>query len=414
MSVESLLAEVGKELKAGELARKRYAPLLSPDFNVFSYIEPDELRLSRIIADLLDPKGRHAQGAVFLERFLVWIGTTDWHAEDATSAWIEVPTTHNESKDRRLDILVDWRGDKRGLAIENKPWALDQTTQIEDYAAEMKKRYGDSWRLVYLAGMEGQVPDEGSIAKVARKELEDSGNLVMKCYESMLTDWIDPCMAVCQSERFRWFLKEFKSYVEATFMGVKDMTEMKEIAKKLIGSKESIEAMLSIREAYPEAMGILIEKLAGQLQDKKPSSEWCVKMQLSNPEKRHGGIEILFTQETKQSYWVRFDFNDSMYNGLLFGIMANPTSGADRNNANWREIAALMKDKMEETNLIGEESENWPWWSWMEERYRYWYKYADPWAGIIDDKETPTACELFRIAKLIYEKVYLGHEALFI
>jgi hypothetical protein len=52
-------------------ALKRYLDRdLARDFNLFDYIEPNENRLSDIMADLLRSDGPHGQGSIFLEAFL--------------------------------------------------------------------------------------------------------------------------------------------------------------------------------------------------------------------------------------------------------------------------------------------------------------------------------------------------------
>ena len=43
---------------------------LARRFNVFDYLRTDELGLSRIVADFLDPGASHAQGALFLRALL--------------------------------------------------------------------------------------------------------------------------------------------------------------------------------------------------------------------------------------------------------------------------------------------------------------------------------------------------------
>ena len=68
--IPQLLERVSNELKALETARQRYAKQLAPNFSVFDYIYTDEMMLSRIIADLLNPHGTHAQGVAFLSLFL--------------------------------------------------------------------------------------------------------------------------------------------------------------------------------------------------------------------------------------------------------------------------------------------------------------------------------------------------------
>ena len=50
-----------------DIAERRRDRHLAHRFNVFRYLSQDELGLSRIIADLLDPTAEHGQGASFLE-----------------------------------------------------------------------------------------------------------------------------------------------------------------------------------------------------------------------------------------------------------------------------------------------------------------------------------------------------------
>ena len=65
-----LLHDVAVELKALEQARERYSPQLAPDFSIFDYVDTSELGLSRILGDLLNPKGKHGQKDLFLRCFI--------------------------------------------------------------------------------------------------------------------------------------------------------------------------------------------------------------------------------------------------------------------------------------------------------------------------------------------------------
>ena len=65
-----LLSEVTPHLEAARAAALERDRQLAPRFNVFKYLREDELGLSRMIADLLDPTTEHGQGTVFLEAML--------------------------------------------------------------------------------------------------------------------------------------------------------------------------------------------------------------------------------------------------------------------------------------------------------------------------------------------------------
>jgi hypothetical protein len=50
-----------------------FATQLAPRFNSFNFICPDEMKLSKILAMLLNPEGDHAQGDLFLKLFFAEI-----------------------------------------------------------------------------------------------------------------------------------------------------------------------------------------------------------------------------------------------------------------------------------------------------------------------------------------------------
>ncbi len=98
-------------------------------FNAFDYLRTDELGLSQIIKDLLEPNGPHGQEASFLERFRNLVGSHRWPADgDVGAGYFDarvVPErmTHGG---RYLDISVQLTSSAREpacIAIENKPYA---------------------------------------------------------------------------------------------------------------------------------------------------------------------------------------------------------------------------------------------------------------------------------------------------
>ena len=92
-------------------------------------------------------------------------------------------TVHRESctvfiknRKRRIDLLVD--GGKWGIGIENKPWAGEQKGQLQDYADDLEKRFGEDFLLIRLTGrdVEDKSLDAGNNAKL-RGSLPSSKNL---------------------------------------------------------------------------------------------------------------------------------------------------------------------------------------------------------------------------------------------
>ncbi len=104
MNIDGFLCSVWQQLEAVRISREMYAAKLSPEFNCFGYISPNELCLSQIIADLLDPHGNHSQGDKFLSAFLGLIGLGCWTDNKDAQVNKEVTTFNN----RRFDIEVKW------------------------------------------------------------------------------------------------------------------------------------------------------------------------------------------------------------------------------------------------------------------------------------------------------------------
>ncbi|MBB4349275.1 PD-(D/E)XK nuclease family protein [Aliirhizobium cellulosilyticum] len=101
-------------------------------FSPFAIFDPDENALSRVIAELLDPTGTHGQGLLFLNSLLSAIGVPRLNRMDYIKVRREVLTRSN----RRVDIVIETS--LYVIGIENKPWAVQQKNQLEDYLTELK------------------------------------------------------------------------------------------------------------------------------------------------------------------------------------------------------------------------------------------------------------------------------------
>jgi hypothetical protein len=187
-------------------------------FNVFDLIRPDENRLSDVLKLLLDPRGAHGQGDLFLRLLIAKLdtGLRTKHTKYAT-VQREAPTLRIDNIRRRIDVLVD-AGDL--VAIENKVDAAEQPEQVKDYLEHLRRCIQDRsvgkdcsvrGTLIYLTPS-GKPPE--SINREA-VEHEISGNR-LRCwsYGQHLRAWLDACRSQCEAPRFRDFLSDFIQYIE--------------------------------------------------------------------------------------------------------------------------------------------------------------------------------------------------------
>ena len=124
-------------LETARMLERELDTQLARRFNALDYLRTDELGLSRIVADLLNPHGNHGQGAAFLKLLLKGLQYSA-ASEHLDHASVEVEVEKTIKDDRRLDICI--RIGDHCLAIENKPYAGDQQDQIKDYLGWLKER----------------------------------------------------------------------------------------------------------------------------------------------------------------------------------------------------------------------------------------------------------------------------------
>ncbi len=237
-----LFAELAPRLETARVLGRELDRMLARRFNVFDYLRTDELGLSRIIADLLDPGASHGQGTLFLRALMDGLNglTMSVPDEDVDSATIKVEVERQITKNRRLDISVEiGRPGTYCLAIENKPWAGDQQNQVTDYLDFLKEKYR-KFLLVYLSA-QGQGPSDWSIKQDDLRKWKDNFVIMQYCAASQeaagddgeaetdgfhsfradqsLAVWFQTCRRDCEVDRLRWFLRDAELFCEKSFGG---------------------------------------------------------------------------------------------------------------------------------------------------------------------------------------------------
>ncbi len=219
--LESFSSNLGAKLQIYEKEKRRWDRFLSTDFNVVSeFIRPNENRLSDIIACLLDANGSHGQQGKFLDSFLMRLfkeNPTNPIAElscDQIQVEREDPTYFDENQRRRIDITIDFKDDSKdvGIGIENKPWVGEGDGQLKAYYNHLKGRYEDKFCLVFIT------PDGRKPETISNPDnLIQKGELYCLSYNSDILEWLEECWQLCESDRFRWFLHDFRDYIRNEF-----------------------------------------------------------------------------------------------------------------------------------------------------------------------------------------------------
>jgi hypothetical protein len=220
--LESFFHGMQYYLDVSREARQALASAVAESFSVFDYLQPDENLLSRIIADLLDPKGNHGQAstflACFLERLIALKCTIppDWPARvDKATVVNEASTSFLSNSARRIDIRIELPP-LFGIGVENKPWAAEQMAQLADYRAELDRRYQGQFVIVFLCQW-GRTPE--SIPDAEWMDLRRSGRCALLRYSDDFLTWISDCHRRTQADKVRHFLSDFARYVRSNLGG---------------------------------------------------------------------------------------------------------------------------------------------------------------------------------------------------
>ncbi len=220
--LESFFHGMQYYLDVSREARQALASAVAESFSVFDYLQPDENLLSRIISDLLDPKGNHGQGNTFLVCFLqrlIAVNCTippDWPTRvDKATVVNEASTSFLSNNARRIDIRIELPP-LFGIGVENKPWAAEQIAQLADYRAELDRRYEGQFVLVFLC-QQGRTP--ASIPAAEWMDLQRSGRCAVLGYSDDFLTWLLDCHRRSQADKVRHFLSDFARYVRSNLGG---------------------------------------------------------------------------------------------------------------------------------------------------------------------------------------------------
>ena len=258
---------LGPRLAAARHVERELDRVLANRFNPLDYLRTDELGLSRILADLLNPNAAHGQGTAFLHSFLERVRPMLPGRCSPTLHPALVQTRRERSIDGggRLDISIDigiGRSETLCIAIENKPFAADGEGQVDAYLKFLRSHYPGRFLLIYLSP-HGGPPSSESLPPDACRD----GLATMSYCPSLpdaaerdstiqlrfaLTDWLRECSLSCTVDRLRWFLHDMENFCHNTFGGqLTTAREHQEVRDFILENDDNLLAAFAILDAYP-------------------------------------------------------------------------------------------------------------------------------------------------------------------
>ena len=185
----------------------------APTYNIFSILglgRYEVLLHSPLIKNLLDPKGSHGQGVLFLKTFFEKVLVIKY-PEDQIS-YVRVREEFR-MESGRIDLLITYSeiGIKKAIVIENKIYARDQHNQLARYYNYLKDFRGyapENIILVYLTP-DGAEPTEYSMNDSKKREVEDHSTLKCVSYRNGIKDWLNHAMEQIKSEKLKSIVNQY-------------------------------------------------------------------------------------------------------------------------------------------------------------------------------------------------------------
>ena len=378
--LSSFYSVLQAKLKPYRDAKQHLDRFLSTDFNVFKWIEPEknllpdqirrfEILRSAIIADLLRDKGSHGQQRKFLDAFLQVIGQPDLKDEMLQEVGREVWIGRNSESSRGfMDILVKFND--FGLAIENKLSHIEQPDQLQRYYEFLNEKYGtNGFCLVYLTP-DGRKPEsiEGSL----REELMNERKLICISYSRDMLKWLEECCRLCESDKFRWFLRDFMDYLNGG--QTMAMRNKKEITLAHALARENLETALDINSAFN---GELHDRI---IVDFLKKLEEFVLEELRNCFGKLDEWEIDRFLVGSSAAHKTFGFKKKAWKGQYAVILVPQKNNAcDFRIGVWREKSTprfqpedSLKQALDDTIGPGNNNDHWEWYRSLNEPYMNW------------------------------------------
>ncbi|PWL28391.1 PD-(D/E)XK nuclease family protein [uncultured Roseivirga sp.] len=221
-------------------------------FNIFSVlglVAKEDALHSRLLGELLNPKGKHGVGSVFLEYFISCLPNDSVKVFFHESAKVEVekyigPLNESKQTGGRIDLLISDKNGNR-ITVENKIFANDQAGQIKRYM-----NYNKGKNVVFYLTLYGNEPSEASTMG-----LKNGEHYFTISYKEEIIQWLELCIKEAVNrpalrETLNQYLMTLKKLTHQI-----DEDERQEFAELLVKNLEAAETVafnMSILDNYKD------------------------------------------------------------------------------------------------------------------------------------------------------------------
>ena len=359
-------------------------------FNVFwvEGIASDEVRVCRFIRELLDPRGSHGQGSVFLKSFIKNVFQLEENSfTDNEYAKAVVAREELIDESRRIDLVIKVKN--RVFPIEVKVYAQDQDRQCFDYY-KYAVNLDPEAKIFYLT-LDGHEP-----SKESKCDLSEAQYVCLSFSDEILK-WLDDCIRseeILQVYSVKEVLIQFRTVIR-DLTGIQKGKLGMEIKEKIEISSENMIAAVQIAGTLPLIKTEKIKNVFDSIKShmEKLGYKECLDHYINESSMYYDGRK----SSTYPSINYVIPVDSDLLNGkivlrfeidhrLFFGVA--PWNGENNWNCEKNLEAKEYVDKKLIPSKVNvkKETSNWYWWKYLDEEtpinYRCeneeYYKLYDP------------------------------------
>jgi len=281
-------------------------------FNLFHLLGIGHLEVSThspILRDLLDPRGSHGQGAIFLQRFVarLRLPTFDFDAAEVV-AEVGIGAVTDVSGGR-LDLVIS-DGTTKQILIENKIFAGEQDNWVSRYL-----NHAPGAKLVFLT-LDGKEP----------LNLESGvwpPNLVCASYREHITDWLQDCRKeAVNAPLVRESLTQYLHLVQELTQQNREPYMNVEMVKAATDSHEALDAYFALRNVERGVQTEIVRHVQGEL--KRTADKLGFQFKGADDcdfSDRWSGFQFTNAELDAIPLSICFEFDKSGYRDFCFGLV---------------------------------------------------------------------------------------------
>ncbi|MDK2562942.1 PD-(D/E)XK nuclease family protein [Romboutsia sedimentorum] len=262
MNIELLLTKICEISNKYDLINQKTGSY----FNIFDIanISTDEVTICRVIHELLDPKGSHYQGDLYLRLFVEHVLNLDFTESDYKN--VRVHREYIILGNRRIDLVIESNDEL--IPIEVKIYAGDQNNQCFDYYNQAKNS-----KVFYLT-LHGSIPSSqsaGSLTPIYNDRcIVGYEEIVQLSFENDILSWLNRCLE--QQETIR--IASIREIILQLILVIRRITNLLvedkevEISNIISSSKSNMQSAIEIEKSLKACKIKMIKKVLNAIEER--------------------------------------------------------------------------------------------------------------------------------------------------